>query len=321
MPNSIWFIGKEWGGYQPEVSILREAMPDCQIWFSAKLCDDALYSFGQNADAIITQTTFNINRDVIDKLQHCKVISVYGIGYDNVDIDAAREKGIYVTNVPGYCVEEVSDHTLSFIYYCARTLGQSNRQIQRGLWEESAIVEMPIRIKGSTLLLIGFGKIAKAVAEKAKAVGMNVLVYDPYVESQVLGVFGVKGVSLEDGLSVADFVSVHVPYNAETKAMMGKSQFERMKKSAYFINMSRGEVVEEEALLQAVKTGVIAGAALDVVADEPPATGREILNCDRIFVTPHIAYASHSSIIELKTRVARNVVKALAGERPMDCVF
>jgi D-3-phosphoglycerate dehydrogenase len=320
VPSMIWFIGREWGGYQPEVSILKEAMPDCIINFSETLCDDDLNSFGQNADAIITQTTFQINRSVIERLQRCKVISVYGIGYNNVDIDAATEKGIYVTNVPGYCVEEVSDHTLSFIFYCARTLGQSSKQIPKGLWEESAITDMPIRIKGSTLLLIGFGRIARAVAEKAVALGINVLTYDPYVDEQVLRLHRVKCVALDEGLKVSDFVSVHVPYNAKTKSMIGKEQFERMKPSAYFINMSRGEIVDEKALLEAVKTGVIAGAALDVVSDEPPNVDREILNCDRIFVTPHIAYASHSSIIELKTRVAKNVVQALAGNKPEDCV-
>lgn len=320
MSKLIWIIDEEWKDYEIEEQLFKREVPDYKVKHSNNQYMKDLEDFGKYAEAILAQIYVDIPGETISKLENCKVISVYGGGFDRVNLDAAKEKGIIVTYVPAYCLEEVSDHVLAFIYYFARKLNSYMEPIKNGLWGRQAVTDMPKRIKGTVLFLVGFGRIARAVARKAKSLGMEVTTYDPYVKDDETEIFGVKKVEWEEGFKFADFVSIHIPLNEETKAMVGRKEFEIMKRHSVLINTSRGELVDENELLNAVRKGKIAGAALDVIASEPPNPDREILNCDRILITPHVAYLSDDSLVELKKRAAENAITALRGLQPKDSI-
>lgn len=320
MSKLIWIIDEEWKDYEIEEQLFKREVPDYKVKHSNNQYMKDLEDFGKYAEAILAQIYVDIPGETISKLENCKVISVYGGGFDRVNLDAAKEKGIIVTYVPAYCLEEVSDHVLAFIYYFARKLNSYMEPIKNGLWGRQAVTDMPKRIKGTVLFLVGFGRIARAVARKAKSLGMEVTTYDPYVKDDETEIFGVKKVEWEEGFKFADFVSIHIPLNEETKAMIGRKEFEIMKRHSVLINTSRGELVDENELLNAVRKGKIAGAALDVIASEPPSPDREILNCDRILITPHVAYLSDDSLVELKKRAAENAITALRGLQPKDSI-
>lgn len=311
MLKTIWIIDGDWKEYNIEKKIIKENLPGYEIKYSGRDFHNDLEAFGKYAEAIIAQIDIKISSDVIDKLENCKVISVYGIGYDNIDVKYAKSKGIVVANAPSYCIEEVSDHVISFIFQFYKSLSSYKEKIKQGLWGVDTMDYIPKRIKESVLFIIGFGKIAKLEANKAMALGMNVLVYDPYVNDDELKVYGVKRVTFHEGLKLSDYVSIAVPLNEDTKGMIGINELKLMKKSAVLLNASRGEIIVESELIHAIKNGVIRGAGLDVVCNEPPNPESEILNVDNIIVTPHISYASKESMIELRETVTLNVIEAL----------
>lgn len=311
MSKTIWIIDEDWKEYNIEERMIKENLPEYEIKYSGRDFYEDLENFGKYAEAIIAQIDIEISPEVIDKLQNCKIISVYGIGYNNIDVKYAKSKEIIVANAPSYCIEEVSDHIISFIFEFYKSLSSYKEKIRQGLWGVDAMDYIPKRIKESVLFLIGFGKIAKLEAKKVKALGMNVLVYDPYVNDTELKGYGVKSVTFEEGLKLSDYVSIAVPLNENTKDMIGMKELKLMKKSAVLLNASRGEIIIENDLIEAVKNGVIRGAGLDVVCNEPPNPESEILKVDNIIVTPHVSYASKESMIELRETVALNVIEAL----------
>jgi D-3-phosphoglycerate dehydrogenase len=323
MGHFIWIIDDEWRDYEIEKSIIKKDLPRYGIKYSNHQYLEDFYAFGKEADGILVQIYIELPGEVIKELENCKVISVYGGGYDRVDIQAVKKKGIILTYVPNYCVEELSDHVIAFILYYARKLNsfdEFHKKAQEGFWGLKAVTKLPKRVRGSTLFIIGFGRIGKSVAKKAKLLGMELIVYDPYVPKAQIEKLGARKVGWEEGFRKADFVSVHIPLTKETQQLMGNREFSMMKKDAVFINTSRGKIVNEQALLKAVRCGYIAGAALDVVADEPPSSDREILNQEKILITPHIAYLSKESISELKRRATKNLVLALKSKKPRDAV-
>lgn len=318
MKPLIWIIDEEWSDYEVEKSILRASFPECRIEFSGNDYVKDLENFGKEADAILCQIYVKIDKPVISRLERCKVISIFGGGYDRVDVGSAKEKGIVVTFVPGYCVEDVSDYVIAAIYYFNKRIHGYSEAIRQGLWGAPAVKQPVKRIKGSTLLVVGFGRIGQASAAKAKALGMNVCAWDPYVDEKVMKECCVERVDLDKGLEIADFLTVHVKLTEETKNLFTLKDFRKMKPTAYIINTSRGEILNEEDLQKAVEEGLIAGAALDVIANEPPTGNEPILNNPKILVTPHISYLSNESLLELKRRATENVVKVLKGEAVED---
>ncbi|WP_097027646.1 C-terminal binding protein [Clostridium peptidivorans] len=311
MSKFIWIIDGDWKEYNIEEKMLKENLSEYEMKYSGRDFHNDLETFGKYAEAIIVQIDIKISQQVIDKLQDCKIISVYGIGYNNIDVKYAKGKGIIVANAPSYCIEEVSDHIISFIFEFYKSLNYYKEKIKQGLWGVDTMDYIPKRIKESVLFLIGFGKIAKLEAKKAKALGMNVVVYDTYVNDAELKDYGVKGVTFQEGLKLSDYVSIAVPLSENTRGMIGMNELKLMKKSAVLLNASRGEIIIEDELIDAVKSGIIRGAGLDVVCNEPPDPESEILRVDNIIVTPHISYASKESMIELRETVALNVVEAL----------
>ena len=311
MKPVIWILDDEFDCYDIEKNVIKQELKDAEIVFSGRNFMEELDTIGKKADAVITQISMDINAEVIEKLDNCKIISVYGVGYENVDVEAASDKGILVANAPTYCTEDVSDYVIAAIYQCNKTLMEYAESCKGGPWGAMAAKNLIHRIKGSVLFIIGLGRIGAAVAQKANVMGMEVLCYDPYVSEEIVKKMNVTKVELEEGLAQADFVSMNMRLTKETEGFADKRCFELMKSSAYLINASRGGTVNEGDLIEAVKSGSIAGACLDVLCEEPPKSENPILHTEGILVTPHISYLTQSSLDELQRTAAENVVNCL----------
>ncbi|MEQ1885450.1 MAG: C-terminal binding protein [Bryobacteraceae bacterium] len=278
---------------------------------------EAILEVAKDADAILT-TYAKVTTEVVQQLTKCKIIARFGIGVDNVDIDMATKKGIVVTKVPDYCIDEVSDHAVALLLSAVRKIPYSSKLVHAGDWRMPAVV--PIRrLRGTTLGLVGFGRIPQLVAPKAQAFGINVITYDPFVPKDVLAKANVKHVELEELLKTSDYVSLHCPLMPETKHMMNAKTFAIMKKGSYIVNTGRGPLIDEAALAAALDSGHIAGAALDVVEKEPP-TDSPIIGRDNVIITPHTAFYSEEALLDLQAKAAQEVVRVLSGEAPLNPV-
>jgi len=297
----------------PSVEIERAILSEIDLEFILAHCttEDEVIETARDADAIINQYT-PITRRVIESLKRCKVIARYGVGVDNIDVEAATEHKIIVANVPDYCIDEVSTHALALILACARGITLLNGKIKEKRWDFT-LAKPLFRTQGKTLGLFGLGRIARMVAQKASGFGFKIIAYDPYV-SKVDG--GVKLVEFSQLLSDSDFISIHSPLTEETRHSFGENELKAMKKTAYLINTSRGPIVDEKALYQALKNRWIARAALDVMEKEPPDWNSSLLQLDNLIITPHISFYSEESYVELKTKVAQAVLSVLKGEIP-----
>lgn len=275
---------------------------------------EGILTVAREADGILV-TYAQITAGVIEQLQKCRIIARFGIGVDNVDIAAASEAGIVVTRVPDYCIDEVSDHALALLLALARKIPFANRQVQAGRWEMQAVVPIH-RLRGRTLGLVGFGQIPQTLAPKAQALGLDVITYDPYISDEVAAESGVRRVSFETLLQTADYVSIHAPLTEETRSMFSRDAFEQMKPNALLINTARGPLIDEEALAEALDAGHLAGAGLDVMPQEPPPADSPLLDRDNVVLTPHMAFYSEESLIELQTKAAQEVARVLGDEPP-----
>jgi D-3-phosphoglycerate dehydrogenase / 2-oxoglutarate reductase len=276
--------------------------------------EEEIIALARNAEAVLNCYA-KMTARVIENLNRCKIIARYGIGVDNVNLAAASKAKILVTNVPDYCIDEVSDHALALLLALARRLTVADGAVKAGTWD--VVVHSGIRrLRGQTLGLLGFGKIAKALASKVQPLGMRVLVYDPYLEPALIAQHGVEGVDLDRLLTEADAVSVHVPLSAETGNLIGRRELARMKSTAFLINTSRGGIVDELALAVALKEGRLGGAALDVLGVEPPPADHPLRQTPNLILTPHLGFYSRESVIELQTKAAEEVARALKGEPP-----
>lgn len=320
MKPLFWIIDEEWPDYEVETRILKEKYPDCRIEFSGNDYKKDLEAFGYKADVIIAQVYVHIPEETIERLENCKGIALFGGGFDRVDIQAAKEKGIMVTNVQGYCAEDLADYVMAAVYHFGKKLDFFAERMKKGGWGAQTSDVAIKRIKESTLLIIGCGRIGSTVAKKARALNMKVIAYDPYVGAGEMALLGVEKTELEQGLKEADFVSVNAKYYEGTHRLISWKHFELMKNTAYLINTARGGIIVEQDLIDAVNDGLIAGAAVDVITNEPPGGNEAIFECRGIVVTPHISYISEESYTELKVRATNNALKMLAGEKPLDLV-
>ena len=251
-------------------------------------------------------------------LQNLKAVGRYGIGVDNIDVPAATEKGIAVINVPSYCEEEVSDHALAMLLAWVRKIPHYAVEVRKGIWDWKT--GRPIcRLHGKVLGLLGFGKIAGRLAAKAKALGLVIIAHDPYLPEGVFSALGVKRVGFEELLSQSDFLSIHVPLTKETRHLIDAKALSLMKPTACLINTSRGAVVDEQALVEALKRGQLAGACLDVLEKEPPDAGNELLQMPQVLISPHVAWYSRVKR-ELRRKVASDIGWALNGLLPKGLV-
>jgi D-3-phosphoglycerate dehydrogenase len=295
----------------PAKKALARLDPEYRMANSAS-ADDIL-AVARDADAILV-TYAKLPAELLRQLKNCRAIGRFGLGVDNIDLPAAKELGIAVNYVPDYCLREVSDHAMALLLALARKVPFSNKLVQSGRWEVPPIVPLR-RLEGQTLGLIGFGNIPRALAPKAKAFGLRVLTHDPFVKAEALTAAGVESVSFDDLLARSDFVSVHAPLLPATRGLMNGTAFAKMKKGACLINTARGPLVDEAALVSALDSGQLGGAALDVVTTEPLAKDSPLLGRDNVILTPHTAFYSVEALEELQTKCASDVARVLSGEK------
>ena len=277
-----------------------------------------LASTTDGADALLVQFA-NIDRDLIATLDRCRVISRYGIGVDMVDLEAAAAAGIPVANVPDFCIDEVSTQTIGFLIDLNRRSLQLDRHVHEKRWGASApAVTPPRRLAGQTLGIVGLGAIGREVARKAQALGLTVIAHDPY--ANVDAGSSIRLVDLAELLVSSDYVSLHCPLNDATRGLIGRAELAAMPPTSYLLNLSRGPVVQQDALVHALRTGEIEGAALDVLVTEPPSPDDPILFLDNVIITPHSSSWSVESALQLRRDAAENVVVALSGGTPRSVV-
>ena len=275
----------------------------------------ALY---READAIITEM-HPVTENMLTDFQRCRIIACASTGYDYVDHVSAAKRGIWVTNCPGYCTDEVATHTIALLLSQARRLPQLRELVRAHEWDPRPV--RPIHHPRTQILgIIGWGRIGKAVSTKAMALGFKVMVNDPYVDPKQMLDAGVTPADKETLLREADYVSLHTPLTEETRFMIDGRLLALMRPSAYLINTARGLLIDEESLLEAVQSGRIAGAALDVLASEPPSPDHPFLRDDRFFITPHSAWCSEQSDAAVWEWAASNVAAVLRNERPAHAV-
>jgi D-3-phosphoglycerate dehydrogenase / 2-oxoglutarate reductase len=304
-------------------AIEREALDPigAEIVEVAAKTEEEFIAAARDAHAVIARNR-RITAAIIKGLSKCKVIGLGSVGADTVDVDAATEAGIVVTNVPDVFIDEVADHTMAMFLAAHRRLRQMHQLTVDGRWREGrpSFNEIP-RLYGQTMALISFGNVAKAVARRCQPFGLHVISFDPYVAELEMTAVDVEPVtSLMELCRRADFLSMHAPLNSETQHMMSLQQFQAMKRSALFINNGRGPTVDEPALIKALHEGWIAGAALDVFEQEPVDTSNALLKMDNVIVTPHIASATARMAPETRRRLGREIATVLQGKWPRSAV-
>jgi len=289
-----------------------------ELQLASEPTPEAIMRIAKDADAVLV-TYAKITADMIQQMTKCRIISRFGIGVDNVDIAEATKARIVVTKVPDYCTDEVSDHTMALLLAAVRKIPFINAQVQGGKWQMPAVVPIH-RLRGSVMGLVGFGRIPQLVAPKAKAFGMKVIAYDPYVPKEVFAGAGVESVDFPTLLKTSDYVSIHSPLVPETKGLFNAEAFKQMKRNAYVVNTARGPIIDEAALAAALDAGQIAGAALDVMTQEPPGAASPLFGRDNVIITPHTSFYSEESLVELQTKAAEEVVAVLSGKAPRNPV-
>src|SRR5256712_12200633 len=253
---------------------------------------EAILEVGRAADGALV-TYAKITEEMIRQMTRCRIISRFGIGVDNVDIPAASERGIVVTKVPDYCIDEVSAHTMALLLSAVRKIPFANSMVHAGKWEMPAVVPIH-RLRGTVLGVVGFGSIPQLVTPKAKSFGMRVVSHDPYIPKDIFERAGVESVEFAELLKISDYVSIHSPLLPETEGLFNAGAFRQMKPHAYLINTARGPIVDEAALAQALDAGQLAGAALDVMPKEPP-TDSPLFGRANVIITPHTSFYSEES--------------------------
>ena len=299
----------------PSLDPAKQALArlDPEYRMAASPAADDILAVARDADAILV-TYAKLSGELLRQLKNCKAIGRFGLGVDNIDLPAAKECGIAVNYVPDYCLREVSDHAIALLLALARKVPFANKLVQSGRWEVPPIVPLR-RLEGQTLGLIGFGNIPRALAPKARAFGLTVLTYDPYVNADAAAALGVEPVSFDDLLARSDFISVHAPLQPATRGLMNAKTFAKMRKGGYLINTARGPLIDEAALVAALDSGHLGGAALDVVTAEPLAKDSPLLGRDNVILTPHTAFYSVEALEELQTKCASDVARVLSGEK------
>lgn len=311
MPRAF-YTDWPWPDIEIERAILAEA--GCSIDVSPDNKEATLAAHVGDSDIIITCWA-PVTARVIDAATKCRHICRTGIGLDNIDVAHATSKGILVTNVPDYCIEEVAEHALALVFALGRKIADGHLATKRG--EYSLVGSLPIeRIGGKTLGIVGLGRTGALLAKKARAIGMRVIGTNRSKQMPE----GVEWVSFDELLAQSDYVSLNCPLTDATRHLMNAKTLRQMKPSAFLVNTSRGGLVDHPALAEALKAGALAGAALDVQDREPPNLSQPPYNDRRVIVTPHTAFVSTDAITELRTRVAHQAVDFLQGRRPEQIV-
>ena len=297
------------------------AKVDAEVVLTPVWTEEDLIKAAAQADAVMVGSTEPYTRKVIEAMEKCRVISRTGVGYNNIDVDAATDQGIPVAIVTDASIDEVSDHAMAFLLAFYRKLIPVDRLVRQGAWQlrrrEIADIRRPtLRLNKSTVGVVGTGRIGEAFVRKANAFGVNVIIYDPYLTDDQIRNMNATKVDFEQLLKDSDYISIHCPATKETQNLFGAGEFKKMKPTCYLINTARGDIVDETALYDALCAGEIAGAGLDVTDPEPPDPDNPLLQLENVIVTAHSAFYSEDSIRQLVMSTVEAVVVALQGQWP-----
>lgn len=301
---------------QPFLDVLETI--DCEVIFADYENTEEFKKLCEKADGMIV-TYAEINAEIIEHMKKCKIAARTGVAVNNLDVSKLTEKGIYLTNVVTAQVDDVANHAMTLLLTSVKKIPLLNQHVKGGSWDFNPAVPIH-KVNGSTLGLTGFGNIAKNVAKKAQAFGMNVISFDPYVNQEVFDEYHVRNVSFDELLKDSDYISIHMPLTPDTSKMFGSEEFEKMKDSAYIINTARGGIIDELALIQAIKDKKIAGAGLDVIDTEFPGDTHPLYEFPNVIITPHSAYYSEECVEDLQKSAANEVIRVLQGEAPLSLV-
>ena len=279
---------------------------------------DTLKKLVRDVDAILFCFA-DINKDVLDAAINCKVACRYGIGVDNIDIERATELGIVITNIPDYCLDEVSDHVMAMLLNLNRAIIPHYEKVKQGLWNTVKKEERIRRLNQSTLGIIGYGRIGKKVALKAKSFGINIIAFDPLLKEDDKE-YCVKSVDFDHLIRNSDFITLHIPLIETTKHLIGKKEIEAMKNNVIIINAARGGLIDEVSLIDGLNSGKILGIGLDVMEGPEPTASNPLFGFENVIVTPHTAYFSQESNEELQERVVGEAFRVLSGLKPENLI-
>jgi D-3-phosphoglycerate dehydrogenase len=286
-----------------------------RLVLAGPVSDAELHEMARDADAVLNCYR-PLSADLLAAMPNCKIIARYGIGVDTIPVQVATDHGIQVTNVPDYCIEEVADHSLALILALTRGILRGVDQTRAGGWDVKSL--RPIqRQRGRTLGLVGFGRIARALAQRAHALGYDIIAFDPHLPATAFTTAKARSVDLETLFRDSDVVSLHAPLTPETRHMVNATSLATMRQGAVIVNTSRGGLIDYEAVVAALRSGALGGAGLDVLEVEPPLpTSTPAADVPNLIVTPHLAFYSEQALVELQVKAARQVRSVLEGRAP-----
>ncbi len=304
--------------YSAEENILQDWDPQFVVVPANASLEEKLRQVS-NADAIMVREA-TVSRPMIEAMQQCRVIVRYGVGVDNIDSQAAKEKGIYVANVPDYGSEDVAEHALALLLAATRRIATRNRDVRDGQWGIGQREPM-FRLAGKILGVVGFGRISRCFVQKASGFGFKrILVVDPLLTDEQASQAGVTRVNLDTLCREADFISLHAPLTPDTHHLIGEAELAKMKPSAVLVNTSRGGLIDEQALINALLQKRIFATGLDVFESEPLSAKSPLLQMDNTLCTDHTAWFTEESVVELQSKAAHEVRRAFEGEHPLNWV-
>jgi D-3-phosphoglycerate dehydrogenase len=315
--KKVTVLGARYGDLIVETRALRPL--GVELAESAGRTEEEIIAASEGAEVILCGGAPKITAAVIRRLPELKAVVRYGIGVDTVDVAECTKRGIYVANVPDYCIDEVATHALTLILNWSRKLPIAQQTIKGGDWDIAALrpLESP---RDQVLGLVGFGRIAQALCRMSRAIGFQVWAHDPYVEKSRIQKKGAKPVSLKQLVRGADFISLHLPLTAKTRHIINAQMLREMKSTSFLINTARGELVDEEALQDALMDGRIGGAGLDVMEHEPPKRDHPLRFSECVVITPHCAWYTKRSQMELRQKACAEVFRVLRGGVPKHLV-
>ena len=294
---------------------LEALAPVADIVEVASPTPEAFAEGAKDCDAIVTSWGIHITGDVIRKLDKCTVIGLGSVGVDMVDVDAATEAGIVVTNTPDVFIEEVADHATMLLLGAVRRTKEMTIFAAENEWYKGRpLLNHVPRLMGQTLGLLSFGNVARCTAVRAQAFGLHVIAYDPYVSELTMSEFGVEPVSWGELLAKSDYISIHSPHNEETEHLINKAAIDQMKDGVVIVNSARGPIIDEPDLIEALREGKVQAAGLDVLEQEPPNPQNPLLNMPNVIVTPHVASATTRMRPTARRRVGREISLVLRGK-------
>lgn len=293
------------------LKILKE-VKEFQVDVKTELKPEDLKGIIKDYEALVVRSATKVTKDIIGAALRLKVIGRAGVGLDNVDLEAATQKGIIVMNTPGGNTISTAEHTMSMILALSRNIPQANASLKRGEWKRSKF--MGVELYNKTLGIVGLGRIGSELAKRALSFGMKIMAYDPYLSREIAKSLGIEVVEFKELLSRADYITVHTPLTEDTRHMISAEEFALMKKGVRLLNCARGGIIDELALAAAVKEGKVIGAAIDVFEQEPPAADNELLKLDNVIVTPHLGASTEEAQVNVAIEVAEIVRDALLGK-------